>query len=80
MLRVADPARNQHVLIVVRAPGLPSLALPCTATGMPVSITTDAAITVVDVRANGTPITKYFEQGTRLAVTQPGPRLRKQCR
>lgn len=80
VLRVDDPARNDHVLIVVRPAGQPLLSLPCTATGMPVSITTNAAIVVVDVHANGTPVTKYFEQGTRLSVTQPTAPLRKLCR
>ena len=80
VLRVDDPARNDHVLIVVRPAGQPLLSLPCTATGMPVSITTDAAIVVVDVHANGTPVTKYFEQGTSLSVTQPTGPLRKLCR
>lgn len=74
VLRVDDPAHDHHVLIVVRAPNQRELYVPCAATGMPVSITTDAAIVVVDVHADGTPITHYFEQGTHLKLTAPGSR------
>ncbi len=72
VLRVDDPASDHHILIVVRAPNQKELYLPCAATGMPSSITTDAAIVVVDVHGNGTPVTRYFEQGTHLTISTPG--------
>ena len=68
MLRVDDPARDRHVLVVVRAPGRPELVLTAAATGMPVTIATDAAVAVVDVHANGVLDARYFEQGTNLIV------------
>jgi hypothetical protein len=68
VLRVDDPARNHHVLVVVRAPGQGPIGLSCTATGMPVSVATDAAIAIVDVRADGTLVTRYSEEGTHLTV------------
>jgi hypothetical protein len=68
VLRVDDPARDHHVLVVVRAPGGSELALPSSVTGMPVSVSTDAATAVVDVHGDGTPVTRYFEQGTHLTL------------
>jgi hypothetical protein len=72
VLRVDDVAQDHHILIMVRAPNQKELYLPCTATGMPSSITTDAAIVVVDVHGNGTPVTRYFEQGTHLKLSAAG--------
>ncbi len=68
VLRIDDPARDHHVLVVVRAPGRPELVLPGTVTGMPVSVATNAAIAIVDVHANGTVATRYREQGNNLIV------------
>ncbi len=79
VLRVDDPARNHHVLVVVQAPGRPVVSLPCTTTGMPVSITTNAAFAVVDVHANGTTVTNYSEQGSRLTIAQPTAQQRGLC-
>jgi hypothetical protein len=69
VLRVDDPARHRYILIVVRSPNGTDLSLPCALTGMPASITTDAGIAVVEVRGNGAPVTRYFEDGTHAKVS-----------
>lgn len=75
-LRVDDPVHDHHVLIVSRASGGHELLLSRAVTGMPASIATDAAISVVDLHADGTPITRYFERGTHVTVAGAARRNR----
>jgi Heparinase II/III-like protein len=70
VLRVSDPATKHEILVIVRAAGLGAMTIAAGVSGMPVSVTTDAAIAVVDVRHDGSVSKLYSEGGTTLTISK----------
>jgi hypothetical protein len=70
VLRIDDRAHDRHVLVIVRAPGGRELSLSRAATGLPVSVSTDAAVAIIDLHGNGAPTLRYFEHGTHVNVVR----------
>ena len=70
VLRIDDRAHDRHVLVIVRAPGGRELSLSRAVTGLAASLSTDAAVAIIDGRGNGAPTVRYFEHGTHVNLVR----------
>ncbi len=68
LLRVSDVANDHEILVLVRGADSPNIALPQSLTGMPVAVTTDATIAVIDVHRNGAVSRIYSEGGSHVVL------------
>ncbi len=66
VLRVDDPGRGRQILVITGRSGRPMTRYPSALTGLPVPITTDAEIAIVEVDPAGRVTFQYREGGTQL--------------